>query len=181
MTSDGRERILKTNTPGRKALTVMLGGALAPAVYRYAVEGVVRFAFARLSAGDYRTLLMACASDVEHTFAGEHALGGTRHSREGLEHWFGRLFRLFPGLDFEVKKVLVRGWPWRTVAIVEWVDRARPADGVPYVNEGTHVLRLSWGRVVGIHAYLDTQKVEETLVRLAKGGIEEAAAPPILG
>ena len=153
----------------------MLGGALAPAAYRYAVEGMVRFAFARLSAGDYRTFLTACASDVEH------ALGGTRHSKEGLEHWFGRLFRLFPGLDFEVKRVLVRGWPWRTVAIVEWVDRARPADGVPYVNEGTHVLRLSWGRVVGIHAYLDTQKVEEVCERLAEAGIEEAAAPPILG
>ena len=77
--------------------------------------------------------------------------------------------------------MLVRGWPWRTVAIVEWVDRARPADGVPYVNEGTHVLRLSWGRVVGIHAYLDTQKVEEVCERLAEAGIEEAAAPPILG
>ncbi|HEV2741867.1 MAG TPA: hypothetical protein VGV91_01790, partial [Rubrobacter sp.] len=49
---------------------MMLGGALAPAAYRYAVEGMVRFAFARLSAGDYRTLLTACASDVEHTFPG---------------------------------------------------------------------------------------------------------------
>ncbi|CAA9443818.1 MAG: hypothetical protein AVDCRST_MAG01-01-3892 [uncultured Rubrobacteraceae bacterium] len=172
---------METDTLERRALAVVLAGAVAPAAYHYAVEGVVRFAFGRLSAGDHRTLLRACASDVEHTFAGEHALGGTRHSKEGLERWFGRLFRLFPGLDFEVKRVLVRGWPWRTVAMVEWVDRARPADGVPYVNEGAHVLRLSWGRVVGIHAYLDTQKVEVVCERLADAGIEEAAAPPILG
>ncbi len=179
MSGDAKEEVLQANTPGRKALAVVLGGAMAPAAYRYAVEGVVRFAFGRLSAGDYRTMLMACASDVEHTFAGEHALGGTRHSKEGLERWFERLFRLFPGLDFEVKRVLVRGWPWRTEAMIEWVDRARPADGVPYVNEGCHVLRFKWGRLVGLHAYLDTQKVEETLDRLAKEGIEEASAPPI--
>ncbi len=123
---------------------------------------------------------MACAPDVEHTFSGEHALGGTRHSREALGRWFERLYRLFPGLDFEVKRVLVRGWPWRTVAMIEWVDRARPADGLPYMNEGTHVLRFSWGRLVSLHAYLDTQKVEEVCERLAKEGIEEASAPPIL-
>ena len=171
---------METNALERNALAVAIGSAVAPTAYRYAVEGVVRFAFARLSAGDYRTLLMACASDVEHTFAGEHALGGTRHSKEGLERWFERLFRLFPGLDFEVKRVLVRGWPWRTEAMIEWVDRARPADGVPYVNEGCHVLRFSWGRLVGLHAYLDTQKVEEVCERLAQEGVEEAAAPPIL-
>lgn len=180
MTGNVKERILQTNTLERKALAVSISSAVAPTAYRYAVERVVRFAFARLSAGDYQTLLMACASDVEHTFAGEHALGGTRHSKEGLEHWFERLFRLFPGLDFEVKRVLVRGWPWRTVAMVEWVDRARPADGVPYVNEGAHVLRFSWGRLVSLRAYLDTQKVEEVCERLAGEGVEEAAAPPIL-
>jgi len=159
---------------------VVLGGAMVSAGYRYAVAGVVRLAFGRLSAGDYHTLLMACAADVEHTFSGEHALGGTRHSKEALGRWFERLYRLFPGLDFEVKRVLVRGWPWRTVAMIEWVDRARPADGLPYLNEGTHVLRFSWGRLVGLHAYLDTQKVAAVCARLANEGIEEAAAPPIL-
>ncbi len=109
MTGNVKEEVLKANTPGRKALAVVLGGAVAPTAYRYAVEGVVRFAFSRLSAGDYQTLLMACAPDVEHTFSGDHAFGGTRHSKEGLEHWFERLFRLFPGLDFEVKRVMVRG------------------------------------------------------------------------
>ncbi len=167
-------------TPGRTALAVVLGGALLPVAYRYAIEGVVRLAFGRLSAGDYQTLLKACAPNVEHTFSGDHALGGTRHSKEALGRWFARLYRLFPGLNFEVKRVLVRGWPWRTVAMIEWVDRARPADGLPYLNEGTHVLRFSWGQLVGLHAYLDTQQVAEVLERLAQGGIEEAAAPPIL-
>ena len=69
-----KEEVLNVNTPGRKVLAVVLGGALAPTLYRYAVEGVVRLAFGRLSAGDYQTLLVACAADVEHTFSGEHAL-----------------------------------------------------------------------------------------------------------
>ncbi len=64
--------------------------------------------------------------------------------------------------------------------MVEWVNRARPADGLPYENEGTHVLRFWWGRLLGLHAYLDTQKVEETLDRLAGEGVLEASAPPIL-
>jgi len=111
MTGNVKEEVLKANTPGRNALAVVLGGAMVPAAYRYTVEGVVRLAFGRLSAGDYQTLLMACASDVEHTFSGEHALGGTRHSKEALGRWFERLYRLFPGLNFEVKRVLMRDWP----------------------------------------------------------------------
>ena len=172
---------MKDRTFGRKAWAAALGGAITPVAYRYLIERVVRFSFERLSAGDHETLLKACAPDVEHVFPGEHALGGTRNSREALGRWFERLYKLFPGLDFEVKRVLVRGWPWATVAMVEWVDRAQPADGLPYENKGTHVLRFSWGRVVGIRAYLDTQKVEEVCKRLAEGGIGEASAPPILG
>jgi hypothetical protein len=48
------------------------------------------------------------------------------------------------------------------------------------MNEGTHVLRFSWGRLVSLHAHLGTQKIEEVLERLAREGIEEASAPPIL-
>jgi len=171
---------LKANVQRREVLAVAVAGAVAPVLYRYATERVVRFNIGRLNVGDYKILLKACASDVEHTFSGAHPLGGTRHSKAALERWFERLNRLFPGLELEVKRVLVRGWPWRAVAVVEWVDRAHPADGVAYENEGVHVLRFSWGRVVGIHAYLDTQRVEEVCDRLTKEGIVEASAPPIL-
>ena len=59
-----------------------------------------------------------------------------------MKRWFGWLYEIFPDLNFEVKRVLVRGWPWNTAGALEWVDRATATDGVPYVNEGTHVLRL---------------------------------------
>ncbi len=83
--------------------------------------------------------------ELVHVFPGDHALGGVRRTPEGMRRWFERLYAIFPELGFEVKHVLVRGWPWDTQVAVEWVDRATPPDGVPYVNEGAHVMRLRRG------------------------------------
>jgi ketosteroid isomerase-like protein len=96
-----------------------------------------------------------------------------------MRRWFERLFLLFPKLDFTIKHIAVCGPPWNTYAMVEWQDAATPADGVPYVNDGTHLLRLRWGKVVSLHAYLDTQVVADTCRRLAEWGLAVAAAPPI--
>jgi ketosteroid isomerase-like protein len=98
-----------------------------------------------------------------------------------LRHWFERLFRLFPNLRFEMHSIAASGWPWDTTVVVEWTDRATPADGKDYVNSGVHVIRMRWGKVVSIHAYLDTQVLIDTLNRMAVNGIEEAKAPPIIG
>ena len=75
--------------------------------------------------------------------------------------------------------MVAKGWPWRTVIAVEWVGRATLQDGEPYLNAGTHVMRLRWGRIVYIHAYEDSQAVAEACRRLVANGVEEAAAPPI--
>ena len=150
-------------------------------MYHFFVRRMARWAFERLNSGDYEAFLkgFTLAPDFTHTFAGNHALGGIRHSEEGMRRWFERLFRLFPGLNFEIKDILVQGWPWNTVVAVEWIDRAKPKDGQPYVNEGVHVLRLRQGRLVEVHAYLDSQKVEAVCQRLAQQGVSEAVAPPI--
>jgi ketosteroid isomerase-like protein len=78
-----------------------------------------------------------------------------------------------------VKRVAVRGWPWNTSVLVEWADRGKWRDGVPYENEGAHAIHIRWGKADYIHAYLDTEKVTEGCRRLADNGIEAAAAPPI--
>jgi ketosteroid isomerase-like protein len=65
--------------------------------------------------------------------------------------------------------------------VAEWIDRATPADGTSYENRGVHVLKLRWGRIVSIHAYLDTQIVAAASRRLAEHGFPEAAAEPIFG
>jgi ketosteroid isomerase-like protein len=135
--------------------------------------------FQKLSDGDYASVLGGVASDVHHAFAGDNPLGGERHSKDALELWFARLYRLFPKLQFEVKRVIPRGGPWNTVVAVEWAAHVTPQAGDPYVNEAAHILGLRWGRVVYIHAYEDSQKVAEACRWMVGAGIEEAAAPPI--
>ena len=119
------------------------------------------------------------APDVHHVFPGDNAIGGERHSREAMERWFERLYRLIPEIEFEVKKVAVRGWPWDMIVAVEWSDRGKAADGVPYENEGAHWIRLRRGKATYIHAFLDTEKVTEICDRMAASGVEEAGAEPI--
>ena len=145
------------------------------------VERKVRETFRQLGEGDWETSVAEMPPELVHVFPGDHALGGVRRTPEQMRRWFERLYAIFPDLRFEVKRVLVRGWPWDTHVAVEWVDRATPPDGVPYINEGTHVMRLRRGSLVYLCAYCDTQKIAEVCDRLAARGMAEAAAPPIEG
>lgn len=148
-------------------------------MYHLIVRRVLRRVFAQLNRGDFEPIVGGMADRFEHRFAGDHPLGGVRHSREGLTAWFGRLSRLTNHLDFEVHHVAVSGWPWDATGVVEWTDRAELADGNSYENSGVHVVRLRWFSAVSIHAYLDTAVWEAACARMAAGGVEEAAAEPI--
>jgi ketosteroid isomerase-like protein len=135
--------------------------------------------FADIGRRDVGRLLQGLAPDVHHRFAGEHALGGERHSRESVGRWFDRLFRLYPSLTFTLHRVLVSGWPWDLTATVEWTARAVPQQGPAYVNVGAHVIRIQRGRVTHIHAYEDSAAVLQALRVMAAAGIAEASAEPI--
>ena len=160
-------------------LTVSALGAAGTAGFRLGVERNVRETFYRVGQRDYETLVGQTGPSLLHVFPGDHALGGTRHTRDALRCWFQRLFLLFPELRFEVKEVAVRGLPWDATIMVQWENQGRAADGQPYSNQGTHVLRLRWGRVIYLHEYLDSQRVAEVCLRLARQGVREAAAEPI--
>ena len=136
--------------------------------------------FEQLSRGEWEESLADVADDVHHVFPGDHPLGGERHSRAAMARWFERLFRLFPGLRFEVHRVAARGWPWSTWVAVEWTDWTTPASGQEYRNDGAHWIHLRWGTATYIHAYLDTQRVAQACREMAAGGVEEAAAEPIV-
>lgn len=150
-------------------------------LYRAIVKRKARDVFAALSRGDWQAVSADLAENVHHVFPGDNALGGERHSRAAFEQWLQRLYRLIPEIEFEVRDVAMRGWPWDTAVVIEWVDRGRAADGTPYVNEGTHWIRLRWGKGVEVHGYLDTEKVTRLLDGMAAAGIEEAGAPPVAG
>jgi ketosteroid isomerase-like protein len=147
-------------------------------VYRAYVRRRVGAIFDGLSRGDYTLAVNGLADDVHHVFAGDHALGGERHSRDAVRRWFERLFRLYE-VSFDVERVIVSGPPWDILITVEWLGHATPRAGAPYENEGAHVIRIRRGRVVYFHAYEDSQKVAEACRVMADAGIEEAAADPI--
>lgn len=148
-------------------------------MYASIVRRIIVWAFQRLSQRDSAALLAKTAANVEHTFAGDHALGGTRYSRTAFEQWLGRLFRLFPELQFELHDVIVRGPPWNTRAAVTWTDRGTTADGQAYANSGVHIMRLRWGKLVALRAHLDTQHLERVMQSMAANGVQEAAEAPI--
>ena len=116
---------------------------------------------------------------MRHSFAGSHALGGSRTSREAFRRWLERLDRLFPQLNFDLDDVLVAGPPWNRRIAVSWTDHGRAADGARYRNRGVHLMRVRWGRLTELTARLDTQHLARVLDRMADAGIEEAAAAPI--
>jgi ketosteroid isomerase-like protein len=112
-------------------------------MYHAIVRHQVRKIFDGLSRGDWESALAGMADRFEHIFPGDHALGGTRHTKVGLRAWFQRLFAVHPVLKFEIKHIASSGMPWDTTAVIEWRDRAVMADGdTSYVNDGVHIIRL---------------------------------------
>jgi ketosteroid isomerase-like protein len=148
-------------------------------MYKLIAARRIRGVFGALSRGDVETVVDDLPPNVHHLFPGDNALGGERHSREGMKRWLERLQALFPEIAFEVTDVAVKGWPWDLRVAVQWTDRGRAADGEPYENRGAHWIRIHRGRPVRIQAYLDTDKVTEALARMSRAGIEEASAQPI--
>jgi ketosteroid isomerase-like protein len=148
-------------------------------MYKAIARRRVRATFDALSDGDYGEALDGLADRVHHVFDGDHPLGGERNSRDAVERWFERLFRLFE-LRFETGRVTVSGPPWHMTVAVEWLAHVRPRAGEAYVNPGAHVIEIRRGRVVYFHAYEDSQKVARACRRMAEAGIEEAAAAPIV-
>lgn len=140
---------------------------------------VVRRLFAHLDAGDIDALLARCHPQITHTFAGSHALGGSREGIPAFRAWFERLERLFPDLRFEVADVVIDGPPWNTTAVVRWRDHGVRADGAGYDNRGVHVVRIRWGRATAIDAHLDTARLADALAEMGEHGIDEAVAAPL--
>jgi ketosteroid isomerase-like protein len=150
-------------------------------MYHLIVRHMVRRFYGKFNRGDTEGIVRAYSPRLPfgHTFAGTHALGGTRHTAKMATRWFQRLFTLFDPLHVDIREILVKGWPWKTTIMVLWVDNGTCADGQPYHNEGIQVIHLRWGRIDGVYIHLDTQKVAEACQRMAQAGIPEAAAPLI--
>ncbi len=148
-------------------------------MYKRIVETQARRAFAQLNRRQPEAVVKQFAGRFSYHFVGDHALGGTRTTRQGMVRWFERVFTVFPGTRFTVHDVLVRGWPWRTRAAV-FVTLDATVNGEPYTNDFIQRIDLRWGRVTHITTMEDNQRCADALQRAAAGGIAEAAAAPIV-
>lgn len=148
-------------------------------MYRYLVERKLRTVFARLGEGDYRPMIDSLAPAFRYRFEGDSAIGGLRQSRESMQLWWERMYRLFPGLSFTVRDVVVAGWPWAT-RIWTQLDFVKPMpDGTPYTNVVMQRMEMRWGRITAIHTLEDTQRCARFLAWQAGRGSAEALAAPI--
>jgi ketosteroid isomerase-like protein len=136
-------------------------------------------AFDQVGQGDYEGVVRMLAARFEHSFAGHHALGGTRRTPAAARRWGERLFKIFPGIQFRLGAMVVAGWPWLTRAAVEWVENNRGPDGVVNENSGVHLVELRWGRISRIAIFTDTALLAKNLARLETLGVVEAGMPPI--
>ena len=148
-------------------------------MYHAIVRRNVERLFDALRRGDVDYAMRGMAPRFEHIFPGDHTLGGTRHTPAAIRRWIERLLRVLPGLKFKIKYIAVSGWPWHTTVVVEWRGFATLADGSSYVNDGAHAIQIRWGKVVALHAYLDTQIMIDAMKTMQAAGIAEAGAPKI--
>jgi ketosteroid isomerase-like protein len=150
-------------------------------MYHSIVRQVIIQGFESLSKGDYDALLKQFSPQVHYLFEGQHAMGGERHSLTAVRQWFQRIFRLFPGLQFKVNRVVVSGWPWDTTAAVQLQVAGQLRNGAAYQNGLVQFLKLRWGKVVDVYTLENLQTLMAALDTLAKQGVDEATAAPIAG
>lgn len=134
-----------------------------------------------LNQGDYEFVTKQFRSDATHWFSGEnHPLSGLRTKNEDILAWYDRLHRLMPDLKFEIEKVSVSGLPNNTVAFLEWTDTLSDREGKVYSNRGVHVIGISWGKVVSLEVFCDTEYLKGYFQALINQGVKEASAKPIV-
>jgi len=149
-------------------------------MYKTVVKQQVRSMYAAFNGGDYHPLLNAFDREFAYTFVGEgHPLAGTRRSREAMQAQFERILRLFPGINFAVREVIVNGTPWNTRIAIAIGVSAELQDGSPYENDIVQLLSMRWGRVSRVRTVIDTGRLTDAFHRLAAAGIAEASAVPV--
>jgi ketosteroid isomerase-like protein len=149
-------------------------------MYHAIVRRRVRDLFDAVNRGDTEPVLRLFASTFEHTFLGEHCLGGTRRTLSATRSWYERLYRLLPDIHFDLRRISVSGAPWNTVVVIDWDETNSGSDGVRTHNCGFHILNLRWGRATRLVICPDTIGLKATLDRLGRAGNNEALADPIV-
>ena len=143
-------------------------------MYRAIVARKVRANWRSIGRHDATPVLEGLAPQFEYHFIGDHALGGVRHGHDAQRRWFERLFRLFPDIRFDVKDVIVTGWPWRTRAVV--IAEATLDSDPAYRNYLAQLVEIRWGKLTKVRMHEDSQLIAK---HLEQSELDEARAKPI--
>ena len=159
----------------------LVGNAQGINIYHNYVRKLVRSNFKSIE--EHRPEeIMSGISDItlEHTFAGDNSLSGTRHDKESVLRWFKRVNIVLPDLKFEMTDIQVKGGPANTLVIARWTATCHLLNGEPYENKGVHFITLKWGKAVKFDVYENTKVVSHGLDVQFEAGIKEAKAPKIV-
>ena len=100
-------------------------------LYATIVQRKIKHTFREINQGNVQPMLDTLADPFVYVFHGTHALGGRRTSKDAMRLWWERVFRLLPGIRFDVQEVVINGWPWNTrVAVRSLVSGDLPKWGV---------------------------------------------------
>jgi ketosteroid isomerase-like protein len=153
-------------------------------MYRSIVRWRVRSLFAEANKGNWHAIIDSLSPNFIYRFVGDTPLGGTRTTKEAMQAWFERIFRLVPDAQFHPQTIVVEGAPWNTrvmtyVKFKGTLPAVSNAPGLPYENDVMQLMRLQWGRIASVITIEDTQRFVAILPALAAAGIADATAAPI--
>ena len=100
-------------------------------LYATIVQRKIKRTFREINQGNVQPMLDTLADPFVYVFHGTHALGGRRTSKDAMRLWWERVFRLLPGIRFDVQEVVISGCPWNMrVAVRSLVSGDLPKWGV---------------------------------------------------
>ena len=150
-------------------------------MYHAIIRSKVRDVFNQLNKGKYDLVFASLAPNFEHWFIGDHALSGLRTSLPITRQWYERLFRIFPNIHFDLKAVVVQGWPWDTTVTIEWDDSYILLNGERRWNCGVHIVHFKWAKADSIHIYCDTELLLKNMAIQGQAGVKDVSLPPLIG
>ena len=150
-------------------------------LYATIVRRKIKRTFRDINQGDIQPMLNTLADPFVYIFHGTHALGGRRTSKSAMRLWWERVFRLLPGIRFDVQEVVISGCPWNMRVAVRSLVSGDLPNGELYSNTAFQFMNLRWGRITRIETMEDTQLLEQVLRVVAESGYVEALEPPMNG
>jgi ketosteroid isomerase-like protein len=126
-------------------------------MYSWVIRRVVRFLYAKVSAGQLRLPLLGLAPDARLVFPGTSSFGGEHRGKAAIKAWMQRFASLRP--EFVVEDAAAAGPPWNMRVFMRFRDRIVAPNGYVYENAGMEYIRIKRGLIREIRVHLDTQKV----------------------